>query len=281
MVPAQIFNKDVEALCVVTDKGKVFFRITTANLQIAPEHRYILNIYVTHVDIGTTCLLAINNWTPDGDIELSRGEEGVFAVDGYLFRMLSVNSSYWLGMTEVTNQLYKKVMGSTPSGQSNSADEAPVSNITYAQAQTFVNNLNTKVAAQLSSGWKFAIPTLDQWKFAAHGGDYTHGYYYAGTTFNIGQYAWYSANSSNKTQPVSSKLANEIGFFDMSGNVSEWVSTNGANSQPLCVGGNYTTTPGTELAPDSELYIDHWTTSQDGINSANKTRGLRLALVKP
>ena len=280
MVPAQQFNKDVEALCVVTDKGKVFFRITTANLPIAPEHRYILNLYITHVDIGGTCLLTINNWTPDGEIELTRGEEGSFVVNGYPFRMLPVNSAYSLGMVEVTNRLYKEVMGSTPGGQSNSANEAPVSNITYAQAQTFVNNLNTKVAAQLSPGWQFAIPTLDQWTFAAHGGNYTHGYFYAGTTFNIGQYAWYSANSTNKTQPVSSKLANELGFFDMSGNVSEWVSTNGANGQPLCVGGNYATTPGTELAPDSELYIDHWTTSQNGINTADKTRGLRLALVQ-
>ena len=215
MVPAQQFNKDVEALCVVTDKGKV-------------------------------------NWTPDGEIELTRGEEGSFVVNGYPFRMLPVNSAYSLGMVEVTNRLYKEVMGSTPGGQSNSANEAPVSNITYAQAQTFVNNLNTKVAAQLSPGWQFAIPTLDQWTFAA----------------------------TNKTQPVSSKLANELGFFDMSGNVSEWVSTNGANGQPLCVGGNYATTPGTELAPDSELYIDHWTTSQNGINTADKTRGLRLALVQ-
>ena len=279
MIPPQTFPKNIEALCVVTDKGKVFFKITTADLPIQAGHRYTLNLYIAHVDIGTVCQLAIQTWTPDGNIELSRGQEGEFAVDGYLFSMLPVSTSFKLGMTEVTNLLYQKVMGSKPSGQSNNADEAPVSNITYAQAEAFITALNTKIAAQIPDGWKFALPTLAQWKEAAHASGYTHDYYYAGTTFNLGQYAWYNANSGSKTQNVGMKLPNELGFYDMTGNVSEWVTDKGANSQPLCVGGNYTTKPGTELEPDSELYIDYWTTSRNGASTADKVRGLRLALV--
>lgn len=123
-------------------------------------------------------------------------------------------SSYAIGETEVTQELWEAVMGSNPS--SCSGNQLPVECVSWNDCQTFITKLN-----QLT-GAKFRLPTEAEWEFAARGGNKSLGYKYAGSN-TIGDVAWYNENSSIfETNAVAQKLANELGLYDMSGNVFEW-----------------------------------------------------------
>ncbi len=120
---------------------------------------------------------------------------------------------YYIGETEVTQELWKAVMGSNPSYFSGT--NLPVEGVSWNDCQTFITKLN-----QLT-GKKFRLPTEAEWEYAARGGQKSKGYKYAGST-TLSDVAWYGDNSSFKTHPVKQKQANELGLYDMSGNVYEW-----------------------------------------------------------
>lgn len=122
-------------------------------------------------------------------------------------------SSYYIGETEVTQALWKSVMGSNPSNFN--GDDLPVERVSWNDCQEFIRKLNQK------TGKNFRLPTEAEWEFAARGGKKSRGYKYAGSN-NIGSVAWYTDNSSSKTHPVKGKAPNELGLYDMSGNVREW-----------------------------------------------------------
>lgn len=122
-------------------------------------------------------------------------------------------SSYYIGQTEVTQVLWKAVMGSNPSNWK--SDNLPVENVSWNDCQTFITKLN-----QLT-GEHFRLPTEAEWEFAAKGGRQSRGFKYSGNT-NIDYVAWYDGNSGSKTHPVATKSPNELGIYDMSGNVWEW-----------------------------------------------------------
>ena len=138
-------------------------------------------------------------------------------------------SSYYIGETEVTQTLWMAVMGSNPSelpsvGTSvalemsslyRAVDIYPVVNVSWNDCQTFIEKLN-----QLT-GRKFRLPTEAEWEFAARGGNKSKGYKYSGSN-TIGDVAWYGGNSGETTHPVKDKAPNELGIYDMSGNVQEW-----------------------------------------------------------
>lgn len=121
-------------------------------------------------------------------------------------------SSYAIGETEVTQELWAAVMGSNPSNFS--GNQLPVESVSWDDCQTFITKLN-----QLT-GANFRLPTEAEWEFAARGGHKTLGYKYAGSN-TIGDVAWYDNNSSSKTHAVAQKQPNELGLYDMSGNVCE------------------------------------------------------------
>ncbi len=123
-------------------------------------------------------------------------------------------SSYSIGQTEVTQELWQAVMGSNPSYFTGDL-QRPVEQTSWDDCQAFITKLN-----QLT-GKTFRLPTEAEWEFAARGGNKSQTYKYAGSN-NIDEVAWYADNSSATTHPVASKTPNELGLFDMSGNVLEW-----------------------------------------------------------
>ncbi len=122
-------------------------------------------------------------------------------------------SDYYLGETVVTQKLWKAVIENNPSYWE--GDNLPVEQVSWNDAQDFIVKLN-KITGQ-----NFRLPTEAEWEFAARGGNQSKGYRYSGSN-NIDEVAWYNSNSGNKTHPVKGKNVNELGLYDMSGNVLEW-----------------------------------------------------------
>ena len=177
------------------------------------------------------------------------GEAQAFTVNGVSFKMMPVEggtftmgataeqqnpdsdekpthrvtlSSYMMGETEVTQGLWQAVMGYTPtsgleqwSSDYGMGTQYPAYFISWNDVQEFITKLN-----QLT-GKTFRMPTEAEWEYAARGGSKSRGYQYSGSN-NLDDVAWYWDNSGS--HPVKTKSPNELGLYDMSGNVWEWCS---------------------------------------------------------
>ena len=161
-----------------------------------------LSINMMCVEGGTFMMGAM-----EGDTQAHANEKPAHEV--------TLTYDYYIGQTEVTQALWKAVMGNNPSTMI--GDDLPVNNVLWEEADAFVKRLSQM------TGYTFHLPTEAEWEFAARGGNKSQGYLYAGSN-NIQEVAWYGSNSGNTTQPVGTKQPNELGIYDMSGNVIEWCS---------------------------------------------------------
>ena len=122
-------------------------------------------------------------------------------------------SSFSIGKYEVTQEEWEAVMGNNPS--SFKGAKRPVERVSWSDCQEFIRKLNTM------TGKRFRLPTEAEWEYAARGGNKSIGYKYAGSD-NLDRVAWYDSNSGNATHDIGQKSPNELGLYDMSGNVWEW-----------------------------------------------------------
>lgn len=138
--------------------------------------------------------------------------------------------NFYLGDTEVTQELWKAVMGENPSCNRDSTN-LPVENIDLKDCLKFVYALDS------ISGINFFIPTYPQWLYAAYLGNGNIDSPYCGSKV-LDEVGWYKGNSGSTTHPVRQKKPNALGIYDMSGNVSEW-TLSGSNPLFFVMGGGY------------------------------------------
>ncbi|MDY3216477.1 MAG: bifunctional serine/threonine-protein kinase/formylglycine-generating enzyme family protein [Sodaliphilus sp.] len=188
-------------------------------------------------------------------------------------------SGYYIGKTEVTQALWKAVMVSNPSKFI--GDNLPVESVSWDDCQEFIRKLNSL------TGQNFRLPTEAEWEFACRGGNNSRGYIFSGSNY-IDNVAWYDGNYGNsggKTHPVATKLPNELGIYDMTGNVWEWCSdwygtkySSGAQTNPK---GPY---DGSYRVSRGGSWIDYAGScrssfrGRDSPGDRNKYLGLRLSL---
>ncbi len=187
--------------------------------------------YISNVEKGTLRWEEMDEEEPEEpgdpeepgtpDPEVPSNPPGTFTVNGVTFTMIEVEgngndiSDYYIGETEVTQALWQAVMGTNPSNFSG-YPQRPVEQVSWNNCQEFITKLNEL------TGKTFRLPTDAEWLYAAKGGNKSQGYTYSGSN-NVADVAWYVGNCY-QTQNVKTKSQNELGIYDMSGNVAEWTS---------------------------------------------------------
>lgn len=213
------------------------------------------------LNVGESGYMAIpsesshNNWRSGLYVKASGVEFKMIPVAGYS------GGFYLMAETETTEALYKSVNGTA------STSQLPIDDVSYSSVNSFIEKLNNETKLN------FSLPSAEQWLYAAKGGNKTQGYTYAGSN-TPGDVAWYSANCSSK-QTVKTKAPNELGIYDMSGNVAE--STKTLHSSSYCAsferyGGCYSSNTNA-ISSISYIY-----TKTDSENSHYSGTGFRLIL---
>ena len=154
---------------------------------------------------------------PEGNFEM----ESISARSGVKNKhRVSIRKAFALGKTEVTQRQWKEIMGENPSQFTDCGDACPVENVSWSDAQQFIQKLNAK------TGKQYRLPTEVEWEYACRaGGEHT----YCGSD-KVDKVAWHEGNSNDAPHPVGQKQENAFGLHDISGNVWEWVEDSHYNS---------------------------------------------------
>ena len=229
--------------------GGTYKQGTSCTVQATAEFGYAFTNWTENekiVSTDTSYTFTVNsnrnlvaNFTPDGNIMVNGVSFKMIEVEGGTFNMGAQNadpngtnyneaagpeeapvhsvtlSTYYIGETEVTQALWTAVMGNNPSYYK--GDNLPVEMVSWVKAQEFITKLN-----QLT-GKQFRLPTEAEWEYAARGGKMSKGFMYSGSN-TVDDVAWGLFNDYiGQTHDVKTKTPNELGLYDMSGNVWEWV----------------------------------------------------------
>ena len=139
-------------------------------------------------------------------------------------------ADYAIGMYEVTQKQWKAVVGSIPAGVA-PCENCPIGGVNWNDVQIYLQKLNEL------TGKNYRLPTEAEWEYAAGGGQKSNGFVHAGSN-TVESVGWIDINSGNKIHEVGGKQPNELGLYDMNGNVWEWCSdwygpySNGASNNP-------------------------------------------------
>ena len=191
-----------------------YFKFVQTSTKMNKIGRFFHNIFLLrHYDIES---FRIKNQS--GNWIISKIEGHLIVSKGNVsFHMIPVpNSNLLIGETVITNELWTIVTGWEK--ENNCNPNLPVTLVSHEKSKAFISALNSQ------TGLSFRLPTIKEWDLAFRGGSKTKCYNYAGSN-NPDLVAWYRDNSDNKLHPVKEKAPNEIGLYDMSGNVYEWTDS--------------------------------------------------------
>lgn len=208
---------------------------------------------------------AHNNWRSGLYVKASGVEFKMIPVAGYS------GGFFLIGETEATEALYNCINGSS------SSSTYPVSSVSYSEVTSFIEKLNN------STKLNFSLPSSSQWKYAAKGGNKSQNYIYCGSN-TPGDVAWYSANASSCHQ-VKSKAPNELGIYDMSGNIGEFVTNNSSSYSGHDVYGGCYASSSSYITSTSYMYYTGSSSSYRNHGYSGYSRdsgiGFRLILTCP
>ena len=283
LLPPQPIAAGIDLLSVETSKGEIIYSVNQAR-QLASGNSYTLAFDVTH----TTTTASIATWTDGGAPATQESDEDLYTVNGVTFRMIPVgagmatcnigtitypyieSSDFYMAETECTEQLWSAVYSGTLQTATSTTSPAMVGvskNMIDITANTnFIAKLNALTETQRPAGWEFALPTINQWQYAACGGSYSHGFTYAGTN-NASDVV-----TGSRTYPKT-KMPNELGLYDMSSNVKEiLLETSGGTTT-----GNMRSACGKWDSAQPNTSIEY---SNHNVGTSYNDWGFRIALVQ-